>query len=148
MVNSNFKEERYEKCKVLNKRHAKKAHFIKCFIDNSNIDVASALDIDSHYLMSFLKEYSINLSIVKPNQISLVNALNPLFESEKNIDSFIDKYGDDFIIIDGIYKNKLATTNWNKVKNKYGITISINFYHFGLLSTNSDFTKQDFVLRF
>ena len=148
VVNSNFKGEQPIDSNRLNKRQAKKAHFIKCFMDNTNIDVVSALDIDSHYLMSFLNPESINLSIVKPNQISIINANNPLFAAKDNIKSFINTYGNDFIIIDGIYKNKLATENWNKAIDNNDISISISFYHFGLISTNNDFTKQDFVLRF
>jgi len=148
VVKNNYKGEQFHGSNGLNKRQAKKAHFIKCFIDNSNIEVASALDVDSHYLMSFLNPESINLSLVKSKQISIINANNPLFATIENIDSFIHTYGNDFVIIDGIYKNKIATKNWNKTIDNNNISISINFYHFGLISTNKDFTKQDFVLRF
>ena len=148
IVNSNFKGEQFHNTNSLNKREAKKAHFIKCLLNYTNYDVVSALDIDSHYLMSLIEAKSINLSIIKPKQISLINANNPVFESIDNILAIINKYGSDFIIIDGIYKNKQATDNWNKVINTENISISISFYHFGLISTNADFTKQDFVLRF
>ena len=148
VVKNNFKGERFANSKNLEKRKAAKAQFICCFVNNTYIDVVSALDLDSHYLMSYLSEDSINLSIVKPNQISIINAQNTAFDKQSNIASFVKKYGRDFIIIDDIYVSQEATANWENIKNDSEITLSVSFYNFGLITTNKDFTKQDFVLRF
>lgn len=146
VVNSNFKGDTFKSENDFGKRQAKKAHFVSCFINNTKIKVAVSLDDETEYLLHYIP--NIEPSIITSKSISLINAQNSIFNSQKNIDDLLNKYGKNFILIDRIHENKNATKNWQMLKNSDTITISINFYHFALISTNKDFTKQDFVLRF
>jgi len=148
VVKSNFKGDTFKSDNEFGKRQAKKAHFIKCFIDNTKIKTATAIDNNCKYLLHYINEEDILPNQQSKKTLSIIDAQNPTLTSHNNISDFLLKYGKDFIFVDRIHENKDATSNWKLLKNAEEVTISISFYHFGLISTNTDFTKQDFVLRF
>lgn len=53
-----------------------------------------------------------------------------------------------FIIFDDIYWSQGMTEAWNTIIENPRVSISINLFHFGIVSINSDFSKQDFVLKY
>ena len=146
VVKSNFKGDTFKSENDFGKRQAKKAHFISCFTKNTKIKSAQALDDNSEYLLHYIVNNEQNHESEKT--ISIIDAQNPIFNSKADIKTLLSKFGKNFIFIDRIHENKAATKNWKRLKTDKQITICISFYHFGLISTNIDFAKQDFVLRF
>ena len=146
VVKSNFKGDTFKSENNFGKRQARKAHFISCFTKNTKIKSAQNLDDTSKYLLHYIEN-----SELKPNSkktLSIIDAQNPIFDSETDIKNLLSTYGNNFIFIDRIHENKKATNNWRRLKAAKEITISISFYHFAMISTNTDFAEQDFVLRF
>ena len=148
VVKSSIKNDTLAYSHNLKKRNARKAMFIKCFIDNSKINNVASLDEDSNYLLSFLDAKNINSSDDILKQISIINANNAVFDDDDELNVFIKNYGSTFIFIDGIFNDKKAELNWKTLIKSEDITLCVSFYHFGLISLNKDFTKQNFVLRF
>ena len=146
VVKSNFKGDTFKSENNFGKRQARKAHFISCFTKNTKIKSVQNLDDTSKYLLHYIEN-----SELKPNSkktLSIIDAQNPIFDSETDIKNLLSTYGNNFIFIDRIHENKKATNNWRRLKAAKEITISISFYHFAMISTNTDFAEQDFVLRF
>ena len=146
VVKSNFKGDTFKSENDFGKRQAKKAHFINCFTKTTKIKLASALDDNSKYLLHYIE--SQEQIPYSGKTLSIIDAQNPIFDSKTDIESLLNTYGKNFIFIDRIHENKDATNNWNRLKSSNKITLCISFYHFGLISTNTDFAEQDFVLRF
>ncbi len=53
-----------------------------------------------------------------------------------------------FIIFDDIYWSEGMTQAWNIIKTSKEVSLSIDLFHFGIISINPDFSKQHFVLKF
>ncbi len=146
VVKSNFKGDTFKCENNFGKRQARKAHFINCFTKNTKIKSANALDDKSKYLLHYIEGHHQNPYSEKT--LSIIDAQNPIFSSKTDIENLLNTYGKNFIFIDRINENKDATNNWKRLKTAKEITLCISFYHFGLISTNTDFAEQDFVLRF
>jgi predicted O-methyltransferase YrrM len=53
---------------------------------------------------------------------------------------------DSIIILDDIYWSKEMTRAWNELKNDNRFSISLDYYHFGVLFLQKRMTKEDFQL--
>jgi hypothetical protein len=53
---------------------------------------------------------------------------------------------DSIIILDDIYWSKEMTNAWNELKNDKRFSISLDYYHFGVLFLLKRMTKEDFQL--
>jgi predicted O-methyltransferase YrrM len=53
-----------------------------------------------------------------------------------------------FILLDDIYWSKGMTKAWETIIADKRVSLSIDLYHFGIISLKEDFTKQHFILKF
>lgn len=124
-------------------RLSKKTEFVNCLCKNKNYERILILDDASKYLLP-------DTIIVnhKNPQLVIINAENQILRTEESALEFLKKHGDAFILIDDIHNNTQATQNWNNISKHKTVSQCVNFYHFGLLTTDTDFTSQRFLLRF
>lgn len=54
----------------------------------------------------------------------------------------------DMLMMTNIYQSPQAMANWQRVKQQPGITVTINFFYFGLAFCRPGQRKEDFMLRF
>jgi len=132
----------YEECVKNNLQLSKKRRLIRKLksIRKSNHISKSKIEIKKqNFINCFSKKINTELIIV-----NAVNSKEYLFshfisiENEKNIR---------FIIIDNIHYNKLATEAWEEIIQQKSVSLSVDFYHLGLISISKDFTKQHFRLK-
>lgn len=73
-----------------------------------------------------------------------------LIKAEKLSKSIINKYLDEqtILVVDGIYRRKRAQYAWKRAQLEGQVTISIDFFHFGLLITRPGQVKEHFMLRY
>jgi hypothetical protein len=55
---------------------------------------------------------------------------------------------DDIIIINGIRENQSTIINFNRLKNDFRFTVSIDLFQIGIFYVRNEQPKQDFILRF
>lgn len=129
--------------KKIRNRKDKKSCFISSLLHNGIIKNVKIVHPKTEYLLNGYKFENAYNNFGKL-QLYLLDADEEL----EDINIFFLELGSELIFIDNIYKNKKATENWNKLINNDEITLCINFYHFGIISANKDFAKQNFTLKF
>ena len=141
IVKNNFINE--DISKKISNRKEKKACFVSSLLQKGIIKDIEVIHPQTEYLLNSCECVSTNVGLgVK--QLYLLDAEVEIDDPIK----VLEKLGDGLIFIDNIYKNKQATENWMQLRNNDEVTLCINFYHFGILSANKDFTKQNFTLKF
>ena len=132
----------YEECVKNNLHLSKKRRIIRKLksIRKSNHISKSKIEIKKqNFINCFSKKINTELVIIdavnsKENILSHFISI----ENEKNTR---------FIIIDNIHYNKLATEAWEEIIHLESVSLSVDFYHLGLISISKDFTKQHFRLK-
>ncbi len=53
-----------------------------------------------------------------------------------------------YIVFDDIYWSQEMTEAWNTIISDNRVSLSIDLFHFGIISISKDFSKQNFILKF
>lgn len=78
-----------------------------------------------------------------PKQILMLCAYDV---SNIDLDDVLSAY--EFVVVKNIYESKLTKMIWLKIVQQHDVTVSIDFFHFGLLFRRTGQVKEHFRLRF
>jgi len=141
-IHSPFLFDLYENCIKIKSQLSKKKrilHKIKS-ISSSNHISKSKIEIKKTNFLNCLSK-RIN------EELAIINGINSKEYIIAHFDSLSNSKSNIFIIIDNIHFHKEATQAWEEIIQKENVSLSVDFYHLGLISISKDFTKQHFRLK-
>ena len=141
-IHSPFLFEAYEHCVKCKSQLSKRNRIIRKFksINNTKHISKSKIEVKKHeFINCFSKQINTELAII--------NAANSKDYIISHFESIENSKNTRFIIIDNIHSSNDATTAWEEIIIKENVSLSVDFYHLGLISISKDFTKQHFRLK-
>lgn len=141
-IHSPFLFELYEDCVKNSSKLSKRKRFIRKIksIKNSNHISKSKIEIKKQNFINCLSK-RINTELVIINATNTKEYIISHFENIENSKNI------KFIIIDNIHSRQEATETWEEIITKESVSLSVDFYHLGLISISKDFAKQHFRLK-
>ncbi len=141
-IHSPFLFDLYEDCVKKNHNLSKRKKILLKIksLNNSKHISKSKIEIrKKNFLNCLSKKTNGELATINANNSKeyIIAIFNGIVYSKKN----------NFIVIDNIHLHKDATDAWEEIIKKDNVSLSVDFYHLGLISISKDFTKQHFRLK-